>query len=114
MAENLQGTTCVPNKRCKRDALRAAFVADKDVVQENARWWESVLRPQVEAPSSSEVDGAEAAVSARMARECNRIPGQELPKEENTVHADLVRAAKEKDLEAWKSFWLIYHLDRMI
>ena len=36
-AESLQGPTSVPEKRCNRDALRVAFVADKEVVKEHAQ-----------------------------------------------------------------------------
>ena len=35
---------------------------------------------------------------------CNRVLGQELSEAEEAVNEDLVRAAEEKELDAWKSF----------
>ena len=37
VAEYLQGPTLVPGRRCTRDALRAAFVANKDVERGRAK-----------------------------------------------------------------------------
>ena len=67
----LQGPTCVPGKRRKRDALRAAFLADKDVVKKHAQWRNPELKPRVQASRSSGAWGAEAACYAWVAGECN-------------------------------------------
>ena len=61
------------DKRCKRGAHRAAFVAEKEVVKVRARWWASELKSQVEASRSSAAEGAEAAIPARVADKCNRV-----------------------------------------
>ena len=37
-AGHLQGPAVVPDKRRKRDALRAAVVADEDVIKKHAQW----------------------------------------------------------------------------
>ena len=98
-AEHLQGPTCVLDKRCKRDALRSAFAADKEVVNEHARWWNSELKSQVEASRSSAVGGVEAAISAWVADDCNRVLGQVLSEQEGVARAYLVREAKVKELD---------------
>ena len=45
-----------------------------------------------------------AAISVWVAEERNRISGQELSEAEETLHVDLVRGAKEKELNAWTQF----------
>ena len=75
--EHLQGPTSVPDKRCKRDALRAAFVADKEVVQEHAQWRNPGLQSQVKASRPLAVDWAGAAISSWVADERNRVLAQE-------------------------------------
>ena len=97
MVERLRGPAFVPDKQRKRDALRAAFVADKELAREQAPWRNSDFKSRVEASRSSAAVGAEAAISAR-------VPGQELSGEDGVAHADLVRDAKVEELDAWKSF----------
>ena len=98
--EHLRGSTSVPEKRCKRDAFRAAGIADGEVAKEHAQWSNPALKPRVEASRSLGVGGVEAAISVWVADESNRVLGQELPEEEEVAHADLVRAEKEKALGA--------------
>ena len=47
--EHSQGPKFAPDKRCKRDPLRAAFVADTEVVKGHSQWRKSDLKPQVDA-----------------------------------------------------------------
>ena len=47
------------------------------------------------------MDGA---ISAWVADERNRILGQELTPREEDMHADLVKAGKSRELEAWEEF----------
>ena len=75
----LQGPTCVPDRRCKLVALCAAFVADTEVLQEHAQPWNSELTPHVASSRFSAVKGVEAANSAWVADERNRVSGRELP-----------------------------------
>ena len=50
------------------------------------------------------MDGVEAATSAWAAAECSRIAAQESSEERKMAHADRVRDAKVKELDAWRSF----------
>ena len=68
--------------------------------------------PQVEAPRSSAVEGAEAAISVWLADESNRVSGQGASEAEEEAHADLEREAKNKELDAWKFFWGSETLER--
>ena len=103
MAERLHGPTIVLDKRRKRDAPSAAFVADKEVVKEHAQWRDSESRPPVGASRSSAVVGLEAAISARVADEYNRVLGRGSTEGGETAHANLVREAEAKWPDAWKS-----------
>ena len=91
---HFQGPTVVPGKRCKRDALRVVFVSVKEVAQGRPEKWYPELKPQVGAPRSSAVEGVAAAIPACLAEEGNRVSGQELSEEDEAVHADVVREAK--------------------
>ena len=82
VAEHLQGPTFVLDKRCKRDALRVASVADKGAVKGYAQWRNSELKPQVDASRSSAAEEAEAAISAWVADECSRVSGEKLSESE--------------------------------
>ena len=64
VVDHLHGPTFAPDRRRKRDALRAAFVADEGVVKERAQWRTSKLKSQVEFSRSSTLGGVEAAISA--------------------------------------------------
>ena len=58
----------------------------------------------MEANRASVVEGVGRAASAWVADECGRVPGQALSPEEEKQHADLVQAAKIKELDTWKKF----------
>ena len=90
LAEHLQGPTSAPGKRRRVDAFRVASLACKEVVTEHAQWWNSDLKPQVDASRSSAVAGVEAAFSARVADECVRVSGENQSEEEEKTHADIV------------------------
>ena len=49
-------------------------------------------------------DGGGPVLSARVAEERNHVLGQELAEEEARLHADPVRKAKERGLDAWGQF----------
>ena len=78
LAENMEGSTFVPDRRCRRDPLRAASDAENEAVRERARWRTSELKAQVDTSRATAVEGVEAAISAWVADECNRVLGQEL------------------------------------
>ena len=69
--EHLYCRAIVPDKRCKRDALRVVFVADMEVAEEHAQWRTPEIKPDIEASRSSAVEGVEAVISAWVAGECN-------------------------------------------
>ena len=46
------------------DALATALAADKSVVHEHAQWCDPAMKPQVEAPQSSVVEGTDGAIPA--------------------------------------------------
>ena len=50
--EHLQGPKFAPDKRCEGDALRAVSVANKVIAKEHAQWWNSDLKPRVNASRS--------------------------------------------------------------
>ena len=81
-----------------------ASVIEKEVVKGRDHSWNSELKPQVEVSRPSAVGGVEAATSARVADECNRISGQEPSGDEETAHADIVWEAKVQEPDSWKSF----------
>ena len=101
---NLQCPAFVPDKRCKRDALRAAFVADKSAEKERAQWRNSDLKPQADAPRPSAVAGVEEPILAWVADDCNQVLGQDLSEEKDKMQADIVTEAKVKKLDAWGTF----------
>ena len=80
-----------------------SFVTGKEVVTGRAQWWNSDLKPHVDATRSSPVGGVEAANSGRVAGECNRILGQELSAKEEKMHADVVMETRVKKLDAWET-----------
>ena len=59
------------------------------------------VKPQVEAPRSSAVEGVDAVISAWVANECNRVLIRELSEEAEAAHADFVREAKGEELDVW-------------
>lgn len=77
--EHLQGPAVVPDKRRRRDPLRVASVADKELVKKYAQWQNPELKPQVQASRPQAAEGMEAATSAWVADECNRNLRQDLP-----------------------------------
>ena len=50
------------------------------------------------------MEGLDDAISAWVADECNRVPGQEPSQEEEEMHADLVNKGKQREPEAWEKF----------
>ena len=107
MAEpsNIEGSTqVVAGKRSRGDTPATTLAADLTAVHGHAQWGSPDLKPKIEARQSSAVEGADGAISVRVADERNRILGQELTPEEEEVRADLVEAGKLRELEAWENF----------
>ena len=106
MATMETGTTAGGNqgKRPRGGALGLALSVDVEVAKEHPQLWNPELKRQVEARQPSVVEGVDAAASARVADECNRVLGREISPEEETQRAGLVQSAKIRGLEAWKTF----------
>ena len=91
-------------KRPRSEAHGLALAVDLGVVKEHAQWWNTELKPQVEAHRSSVAAGVDGAASACVADECNRVLREELPPEDEEQHAELVYAGEIRELDVWKKF----------
>ena len=88
----------VPEKRIKHDALRLAFVGNKDTSKAHrAHHLASV-------DGSQAIEGMEAALAAWVATQCERHLGQELSSVDELRFAKEVEAAKCRQLDAWCKF----------
>ena len=81
-------------KRPRGGVPATTMEVDLAVGHAHAQWWSLDLKPKLEVNSSAAVDGVDGATSAWVADECNRALGQELPEEEEEMHADLVNEGK--------------------
>ena len=95
---------------CRAGDLRLAFVADKEIVKVHAQWWHSGMKGGIDAQArkdpgaQSVADGGGSVLFARVAEARNRVLGQELTEVDERLHADLVRKAKGKELDARGNF----------
>ena len=80
------------------------MATDLEVVKEHAQERNPELKHQVESHPSSVTEGVGGEASAWVAAERNRLLGRELLPEEKAQHADKEKAAKIKELDAWKKF----------
>ena len=58
------------------------------------------LKCKADASQSPAAEGVDAAISALVEVECNRVLSQKITKEEEQSHADPAREAQEKELNA--------------
>ena len=90
--------------------LRPAFVTDKEVVRERAKWWQSEMTGKIDTHTRMDpgapflVGSGGPALSARAPGARDRISGQELTEEEERNFADLAYKAKARELEAREHF----------
>ena len=91
-------------KRPHNEAMELALAVDSKVAKEHARWWHPGLNPKVGGHLSPVAEGVDGAISARVAEERDRVLGLELSPAEEEQHAELVAAAKVKELADWKKF----------
>ena len=93
-----------------RGRSHLAFVSDKEVVRERAQWRHLEVQGNIDTlwgegrSAPSIFDAGVSAFSPRVAAECNRVVVQELTGVEERVHADLLRMAKEPELDSWRQF----------
>ena len=62
------------------------------------------LKSGVGATQPPAVEGADAAISALVADECNRVSGQDLSEAAGELHGDLAWGAKVEEFHVWKQF----------
>ena len=92
-------------KQCRVRDLRPACAAEKEVVKAHALWWHFEMKKiemqsRKDPSASSVIDGGRSVLSAWVAEERNRVMGRELTEAEERVHADLLRMAQVRELEA--------------
>ena len=65
-------------KRSRGGDPTTTLEAGRAVVRAHAQWWSPDPKSEIEASPSSAVEGADGAISAWVADECNRFSGQRL------------------------------------
>ena len=73
-------------------------MTDTEVEKGHNQWRNPELRARGGATRPSVLEGVEAAISAWVAEECNRVLGQDLAEEGEELHTN------ERELSAWKRF----------
>ena len=91
-------------KRPRRPDIEMALAAYLEVAKGHAQWRNPEPKPQVDADRSSVAEGADGAMSERVAGGSKRVFGRKLSPDEEEQHAELPQAAKTKELENWKKF----------
>ena len=91
----------VEGKRSRGDTPDTTIEVGLAAVQAHAQCWFPELKPEMEANRSATVEGVNGAISAWAADECNRNLRQELSREGEDMHADLVKAGNQRKLTAW-------------
>ena len=56
----------------KRDALQVSFVANKNFAKDHASWRNPTLKSQINLAAVAPIDGAESAISSRVALACEK------------------------------------------
>ena len=100
LVEYSNGSPHSQDNRCRVDALRLAFVADKEEAKEHAYWRNSEWQSRVDATHVPRAEGADAAIFSWVAAECNRVLGHELTDEEENLHAGPAPDAEVRKLNA--------------
>ena len=94
-------------KRRRAEDPHLAVDADKGIVKEHAHWCGPERKLHRDVSHASPLVGPDDVISASTAGDCNGALGQELPGEEEKLHWNLVRAADERELAAWKNFKVV-------
>ena len=92
----------VPEKRLKQDALRLAFVSNKEAIKAHYTHFMASVG------GSPTIEGLEAALTAWAAKLCGRPLGQELSSADELRFATEVEAAKGRELDAWGKFQVFH------
>ena len=94
----------VEGKRPRGDVPATTMEVDLAVAHAHAQRWSPELKPKLEVNLSAAAEGVDGVISAWVADECNRILGQELPREAEEMRADLANEGKRRELAARDKF----------
>ena len=89
-------------ERCRVSDRRSASVADKEVAGEHPQGGNPDRKERRDPNHASAAEGQDAAISAWIAEERNRISGRELGGEEGKFHGGVASAARNRGLNACK------------
>ena len=89
---------------CRIEDPRPAFVFEKETAKERAQRWGRELKAHWDATEASPLEGADSAISAWAADQCNKALGPEPLAGEEKLHGNLVRSARERELAALGKF----------
>ena len=88
----------IPGKRLKQDALRLSFVGNKERIKPHC------IHNLAAIDGAQTLAGLESALTAWVAAQCDRPPGQELSPDDETRFAKEAGEAKNRELDAWCKF----------
>ena len=88
----------VPEKRIKRDAPRLSFVGNKETIKAHCTHHLAAV------DGTRAIVGMEAALTAWVAAQCDRVLDQELSAGDAHCCVNEVDAAKRRELDAWSKF----------
>ena len=77
-------------RRCRVGDPHSAFVADKETMREQARWWDPEMKAHWDAANAWSPEGVDAA------DKCKRASGQELTAGGERTHVLLAREPKDR------------------
>ena len=92
VAENPDELLSYQDKRCRVGDLHLASDVGKEVVKEHARRRYPESKSRSDVTQASAAEGVGAAISARVAEECNRVLAQDLTGEGEELNRELVDA----------------------
>ena len=104
VAENSKDSFRNLDRRCRVGDLHLAFVAEKKFAREHTHWWNPDMKTRWNATRACVVEGADAAISAWIAEECDRAWALKPTEEERKSHGGLASAAQERGLNSWMKF----------
>ena len=76
-------------------------------MKEHARWRDPEGEADWDANHASQVEAADAAISAWTAAARSRALDQKLSEDDEKLHGGLLRAAKERELAPWERFKVV-------
>ena len=90
--------------RCRVSDLHLAFVAEKEIAKEHAKWRDSEVKAHWDTNHAPPAEGPGAAISAWAAEGRSRVSGQAPSEAGEKLQGGPVSAAKEREPASWKRF----------